>query len=123
MSARDRVEASHPAIEQWAEGSDRLGYGPLAWAAGVWGIAMHAILSFFAVPLPGLEVLLAPFLPAERLAVVGLAASPALARWLALIVLQGVFWALAAVAVVAVGREVVAVGRAVALRLAQRSVA
>jgi len=95
--------------------------GEAARGGAVWGVAMHAILSFFSLAIPGLGRILVVFQPAERLALVGLASAPPLARWLALIVFQGVFWALASVALLGIWRECVALARCVSLREPGRS--
>ncbi len=76
-----------------------------AWAGAAWGISLHAIVSFFSAFLDGLEPLLAIFRPPEHLAFAVSAGAPPLARWATLLVFEGVFWALAAVVLVAVARE------------------
>ena len=105
MAGPDAIRTSHPGMEAWRP-QPRLSYGEVAGAGATWGIAMHAIVSFFAVAMPSLEPVLIPFRPAEQLALVGLASSTPLARWLALIALQGVFWALTSVALLGIWREI-----------------
>ena len=120
MAGQEALSTSHPGMEAWRP-QPELSYGEVAGAGATWGIAMHAIISFFAVAMPSLEPLLIPFRPAEQIALFGLASSTPLARWLALMALQGVFWALSSVALLGISREIAWAIRTVRLRSPRRS--
>lgn len=98
-------------MEAWRPDGDRLRYADAGWAGAAWGVAMHATLSLFSVAMPSLRPLLALFAPAERLALAITDSAAPIARWLCLLTVQGVFWALVGVAVLGLWRELEALVR------------
>jgi hypothetical protein len=112
MGAMAQVRVSTPASDLWRPSDDRMSYADAAWLGAAWGVAMHAILSFFALVIPALNTVLLLFHPAERLAAGMSSRAAPFVRWLTLVMVLAAWWALVAVALTAAGRELAASTRA-----------
>lgn len=110
-SPTSRLMSSTPASDLWRPTGDRLTYADVGWTGAAWGVAMHATLSFFSVAMPTLRPLVALFAPAERFAFAITEQAAPMARWLVLITVQAVFWALVGIAALAAWREIEALVR------------
>jgi hypothetical protein len=97
-----QFSVSSEAADLWRPNGDRLSYSDAAWCGASFGIVMHAALNFFSVAIPSLEGLLVLFAPAQSFAFAVTSADNPLGRWLALIVCQGVYWAIISVVLLAV---------------------
>jgi hypothetical protein len=100
-----QLRVSTPASDLWRPPDDRISYAEAAWLGAAWGVAMHAILSFFVLVVPALGTILALFRPAERLALGVSSGAAPFVRWLTLIGTLAAWWALVAVGITAAARE------------------
>lgn len=106
MASGAPIRPSSPGMDTWRPQGDTITYGDAAWAGAAWGLAGHATLHFFAIPLPSLEPLLVVFAPAERLAFGLTQNATPLARWFVLLVSVALFWSLVGVGVRAAAHEI-----------------
>lgn len=106
MAHGTEVRTSHPAMDAWRPQAERMTYGDAGWLGAAWGLAGHATIHFFSVPIPWMERLLVLFAPAENLAF-GLTRSAApIGRWALVLVSVAVFWAIAACGILGAWREI-----------------
>lgn len=106
-----RFEPSRPGMELWRPNGDHLTWSEAAWLGASTGLALHAMLSFFSALLLSLRPILVVFEPATRLAEGLTAGATPIVQWFALLIFQGIFWALVGVALLALFREIAHLAR------------